>query len=484
MIVPITDSARWLMTAGAIAAAKMHDHGITVDIPYCINAQKQLAEDIRRIEADAWKQETGKAWKKKYGSSASLGDDNQARDVLFNVLKLEPPEGSTTTTGVQSVGKDVLEELDDPFVDEILAYKKREKTSNTFLAGIIREAVDGVVHPFWNVCGSAKEEGENTVKTYRTSGSDPNFQNMPIRDPEMGPIVRNAIRAPKGKCIVEVDFERIEVHSNTWYHKDRNMMKYLADPAKDMHRDSAQQCFMLSDAEYRTCLPRPKEVRNVAKGDFVFAGFYGSYWYKMAPKLWKKMRQLKLQTGDGKVMAEHLLRKGIKELGRPPRGSDGRIGSPKDGTFCRHIQKVEDYFWKTMFPGYDQWRRDWFAEYQKKGYFDTLAGFHHEGVFRRNEVINTPGQGTASACKMRGLINLTTVLEERNMESYPNGEVHDSILGIVPVSEVEEYVALAQWAMVDELRAAWPFICTKIGVDFEVTPPGGTWHEKRPYKAA
>ena len=106
------------MTAGAIVAAKMHDHGITVDIPYCINAQKQLAEDIRRIEADAWKQETGKAWKKKYGSSASLGDDNQARDVLFNVLKLEPPEGSMTTTGVQSVGKDVLEELDDPFVDE------------------------------------------------------------------------------------------------------------------------------------------------------------------------------------------------------------------------------------------------------------------------------------------------------------------------------------------------------------------------------
>ena len=82
------------------------------------------------------------------------------------------------------------------------------------------------------------------------------------------------------------------------------MMRYLADPAKDMHRDSAQQCFMLSDAEYRTCLPRPKEVRNVAKGDFVFAGFYGSYWYKMAPKLWKKMRQLKLQTGDGKYRVE------------------------------------------------------------------------------------------------------------------------------------------------------------------------------------
>jgi hypothetical protein len=84
---------------------------------------------------------------------------------------------------------------------------------------------------------------------------------------------------------------------------------------------------------------------------------------------------------------------------------------------------------------------------------------------------------------MRGLINLTTVLEERGMASYPNGEVHDSILGVVPVSEVEEYVALAQWAMVDELRAAWPWICTAISISADVTPPGGTWHEKKAHKA-
>jgi DNA polymerase I-like protein with 3'-5' exonuclease and polymerase domains len=141
---------------------------------------------------------------------------------------------------------------------------------------------------------------------------------------------------------------------------------------------------------------------------------------------------------------------------------------------------VEEHFWKVMFPGYDQWRRDWFDAYQKKGYFDTLAGFHHEGVFRRNEVINTPGQGTASACKMRGLINLTNILEERGFGAYPNCEIHDSILGIVPKTEVEDYLVLARWAMVDELREAWPFICTPIAVEGEVTPPGGTWYEKAP----
>ena len=480
-MIPITDEARWLMTAGAVAAARFHARGMPVDLPYCIEAQKRLKEDMRRIEADAWLTDEGKVWKTRHGSLASLSDDNQIRDILFNALHLEAPEGSHTKTGRQSVARDTLNELDHPLVDRILEYKKRDKVQNTFLASIIRETVDGKMHPFFHVCGGAKEDGENTVRTYRTSSSDPNFQNMPIRDPEMGPIVRNAIRAPAGWCIVELDYSKIEVHANTWYHKDPTMIQYLVDD-HDMHSDMARECYMLSMDEYKGLKPKPKEARNIAKGLFVFANFYGSYWYGVAPSLWKAMRQTKLVLHDGTPLEVHLSRKGINELGLPKRGEDGRIESPRPGTFCRHIMEVEKRFWGVRFAGYDRWKKEWYADYQKKGYFDTLAGFHHEGVFSRNEVISTPGQGTGSHCKMRSIINVTEMVSKNHMRAYPNAEIHDSILGLAPENEVDDYIANATIEMVDRVKAAWPWIITPIGVEAEVSPPGGTWYEKKPRK--
>ena len=60
-MIPITDNARWLMTTGAIAAARLHARGMPVDLPYCINAQSTLKEEMRRIEADAWKNYSWKA---------------------------------------------------------------------------------------------------------------------------------------------------------------------------------------------------------------------------------------------------------------------------------------------------------------------------------------------------------------------------------------------------------------------------------------
>ena len=461
------------MTAGGVAAARMHAHGMPVDVGYCKRARADLKKRMAETQEKAFTEtEGGRAWAKKYGADASLSNDNQLRYVLFEALGLEPLEGAVTKTGQLQVGKDAIDDLDDPLVDLVLAYGKYEKAANTFLAGILREVVDGVLHPFFHVCGF--EGGTNTVVTYRTSSSDPNFQNMPIRDPEIGKIIRSSFRAPPGWVIVEVDYDSVEVHSNTWYHKDPVMMDYLAT-GHDFHRDFTLECFKLTPEEYAGLKPKPKTLRGVTKNAFTFPEFYGSYWKQVAAGLWKKKKGVTL--ANGMTIEQHLASKGIKGLGTLTKNERGYNDKAPAGSFYKHVQTVEQSLWKR-FAVYNKWREDWYKAYQREGGFTTLTGFRHEGVFRRNEVINTPGQGTASQCKLRGLIGLTQELINRKMEGYPVAEIHDSIVGLCPEGEVDEYLSVCQQEMVDKVKAAWRFIITPISIEADVSPPGGTWYEK------
>ena len=82
---------------------------------------------------------------------------------------------------------------------------------------------------------------------------------------------------------------------------------------------------------------------------------------------------------------------------------DDRDAEPEHGTFQRHIMEVERKFWNERFPVYDQWRKDFCAEYKSRGCFDTHTGFYVEGVFRRAgneesapapaEVVVSPAEG-------------------------------------------------------------------------------------------
>lgn len=476
-----TDEARWLMTAGACAAARMHGRGMPIDIDYCRAAQKELWDKMEVIQEEAWKGEGGKEWRKRYGDEASLSNDNQLRPIVCDVLKLQLPADALTKGGKVSMKADVLEDLDHPLIDQVLEYRKFEKAAGTFLTGLIREEVDGKIHPFFHVCGF--EGGENTVVTYRTSSSDPNFQNQPIRDPVIGKIIRSSFRAPPGWCFVEVDYSGIEVHAAAWYHKDPTMLEFLRT-GHDMHKDFTRDCFILTEEDYANVLPKPKEARNVVKNQFTFAEFYGSYWPSVAAGLWKMMRRRKLLLKGGRTFEAHLACKGITGLGAPKYDARGRMGSPARGTFCKHIQEVEDALWNKYFPKYAQWRKDWVADYRRTGGFSTLTGFRHEGAFRRNEVINTPIQGTACHCKLRGLIGLTDTVCKRKIRGFPNAEIHDSLISLVPEEEVQDYLGICHDEMVTKVKKAWPFIITPISIEADVSPAGGTWYEKAAVKIA
>ena len=222
---------------------------------------------------------------------------------------------------------------------------------------------------------------------------------------------------------------------------------------------------------------RAKNIRYCGKNCFVFPQFYGDWYIDCARELWNNISTLKLHTRDGQSLRDHLRSKGITELGDlDPRES------PRQGTFERHIQKVERKFWNNRFPVYDQWRKDWVADYQDKGWMIGKTGFIYQGMSKRNEIINYPVQGAAFHLLLWSLIRIQKELKKQKMKSLIVGQIHDSLLTDVPDEELDDFLALADNIMVDEMLKAHKWVNVPIEIEAEVTPVDGSWYEKEEMK--
>ena len=266
---------------------------------------------------------------------------------------------------------------------------------------------------------------------------------------------------------MEVDYGALEVRIAACYHKDPTMMDYIRT-GHDLHEDMAVECFLLPQDQVT------KETRFQAKSSFVFAEFYGDYYISVAQALWEAFDRHKLTTSDGVTLKKHLRQHGIHEL-----GDCNPDNAPRPNTFEQHIKDVEDRFWGDRFSIYAGWKRAWWDAYNDAGGFDMLTGFHVEGVYRRNQVINYPVQGAAFHCLLWSLIQLQRKLRRHRMRSVIIGQIHDSIVLDVHCDEFDDVIGWAKMITVDRLRKAWPWIIVPLEVDFEAAPPGGSWYDKK-----
>ena len=321
----------------------------------------------------------------------------------------------------------------------------------------------------------------NEICVHNSSDS-PNFQNIPIRNPEISKLVRRAFVSRDGYQLVEVDYGGAEIHGAAWYHKDPVMLEYLCNPKKDLHRDMAKQCYLLPKNELtkstdKDDAKRIKNIRYCGKNMFVFPQFYGDYYIDCSRALWEAIGVMKLHTKDGRSLYKFLKTNGIKKLGIcDPKQK------PRKGTFEKHIQDVEHDFWNNRFKIYNQWRKEWYWSYQKRGWFNTLTGFHFEGYFKRNEVINYPVQGVAFHCLLWSLIRIQKLLKKYSMRTLIVGQIHDSIISDVYRKELQNYLEICRQVMVVDIKKHWKWIITPIDIEAEVSPLGGNWHEKEKVK--
>ena len=439
-----TKDAYRLIHDGALALSQVEANGMLIDVTYL---DRMIAKTRRRIEQlskELQQDEIAGEWRKVYGLSTNYGSRQQLGDVLFDRLGYESV--AQTESGRQSTDASALESLDVPFVQSFLEIEKLKKLHTTYLKGIRREAVNGILRPSFNL---------HTTKTYRSSSQDPNFQNQPVRDPFAAKLIRRAFIPREGRLFLEIDYSAIEVRIAACYHKDPTMLDYITS-GHDMHKDMAMEVFKLKASQVS------KPIRHTAKNGFVFPEFYGDYHVSIAKGIWDTINRHKMETTEGVLLTEHLKSKGIT-----CRGNCEHNEPPLPNSLEAHLRRVEKNFWDKRFPKYKAWRQHIWDRYQKQGHIRTKTGFVVQGVMLRNEVINFPVQGSAFHCLLWSLIHVQKWLTANKMQTLIVGQIHDSlILDVVP-SELPEVLAMARQIMTVDLRKHWDWIITPLDIEAE-----------------
>lgn len=453
MLKATTADAYDLIHQGTLALSAVEAAGIRIDVDYLHRAIKKATNQIKKLETALQETDVFKAWQKRFGTSTKLGSRSQLGTVFFEVLGYNRSESN------KSNDEKAFIHIDHSFIKDYFTIEKLKKAKQTYLEGILRECVDGYLHAFYNL---------NIARSYRSTSDNPNFQNMPVRNELMSRLIRQCFIARKDHQLVEIDFSGIEVCGAACYNKDPVLIEYICDKTKDMHRDMAAQCFMLPTKQVA------KKTRYAAKNMYVFPEFYGSYYVDCSRNLWEAIDNLQLKTEkDGIPLYDWLRSKGIKKLGKcDPKAR------PVPGTFEHHIQAVEKDFWERRFKVYADWKRRWYNRYLQEGGFNLLTGFRINGVYRRNEVINLPIQGTSFHFLLWCLIQLNRELRKRKMKSVIVGQIHDSIVADVHEDELDDYLVLVKQIMTVDLPHHWKWINVPLSVEAEVSPPGGSWYDK------
>ncbi len=474
---PKVDSGYDLIHNGIIALSKVEANGIRMDVKYMDATIESLTKKISGYNSKVRMSTVGKLWQKRFGLKTNYGSNDQLAAILFTP-KAQGGLGYIsevkTDSGKPSTEEDVLIKLNSKFIHNYLKIGKYEKVLAD-MKGLRRETYGERLHCSYNL---------HTAKTYRSSAQDPNFQNQQAHNKEMAQLIRDSFIASEGCVLVENDFKGAEVLVGACYHKDPVMMEYIQDETKDMHRDMAMQLFKLTPKDWAKLkeMKAEKAIRQSTKSRFVFAEFYGDWFMHCGELLWEEMERMGLKGPNGNTLKEHLAEKGITELGNVTRDESGGFNSPEEGTFLKHVQEVEHDFWNNRFKVYGAWKKKWFAQYEERGWFDTYTGFHIHGYFQRNQVNNSPVQGSAFHCLLWSLIRLQKELRQKKMKTKIVGQIHDSIIADVPIDEIDEYLAIVKRITAIDIRKEYKWLIIPLVIECEISPIGKSWYHKQEVK--
>lgn len=349
----------------------------------------------------------------------NLASTKQLQAILYEKQKL--PVLKKTPGGAPSTNEEVLAELalDYPLPKVILEYRglAKLKTTYTDKLPLMINPVSGRVHTSYHQAVTA---------TGRLSSSDPNLQNIPVRNDE-GRRIRQAFIAPEGYRIVAADYSQIELRIMAHLSQDEGLLKAFA-AGEDIHRATAAEVFGL---------PLDKvthEQRRSAKA-INFGLIYGMSAFGLA-------RQLGIPRGEA--------------------------------------QRYMDLYFER-YPGVLEYMERTRQQAASQGYVSTLDGRRlylpdvssSNGMRRKaaeRAAINAPMQGTAADIIKRAMIEVDAWLQAQEEPLVRMiMQVHDEL-----VFEVHESVLEASNQRIRELMENSMTLAVPLKVDVGV---GANWDE-------
>ena len=437
---------------GSLALSELEIEGFPVDPDHFHKTNKEVAAKISKLQTELMTDKDIIEFEKQEKRQINLKSSKDMRKLLFDIKGIS--NDKKTKGGEDAVDKATLYEFDDPWCKKLLALRKYEKIKSTYVDQFIREiSEDNKIHPFFH---------QHTTRTYRSSSSNPNSQNMPSRDDESKQFVKKGFVVPENEYFVEIDYGSIEVRIAACFTKDPVLIAYINDPSTDMHRDTAIDLYKLDKKLYKNpdYSKTLKMLRYHAKNGFIFPVFYGSYWRSCAKSLWKAANSFSF-TEDYSVL-DYLQEKDIGDY----------------SSFEAHIKHTETQFWKK-FHVFRKWQEESKQFYIDNGYVYSMFGARRRGLLNQNKILNTGIQGTGFQCLLWSLTNIIPELRKHKLQSRVMGQIHDSLLCRVHKDEVGETLQIITSIMEDRIRENCDWMVVPMIVEIESSELGGSWYDKK-----
>ena len=336
------------------------------------------------------------------GTPFNILSPKQVGDILFDRMKIvDKPK--KTKTGQYVTSEDVLESLraEHKIVDLILQYRGLKKLLGTYVDALpqLVNPKTGKIHTSFN---------QTVTATGRLSSSNPNLQNIPVRD-EDGKEVRKAFIPEPGCKFFSADYSQIELRIMAHLSQDENMIEDFK-LGHDIHAATAAKVFH-------------KPINQVTKAE-----------------------RSKAKTANFGIIY------GISAFGLAQRMGVSRTEAK---------ELIENYF-KT-YSGIKNYMDKSIEQARAKGYIETILkrkrylpdiNSHNATVrgFAERNAINAPIQGSAADIIKIAMIAIYHRFRQENIKSTMILQVHDELnFNVVPGEEekVEKIV-------IEEMQKAWP----------------------------
>ncbi|MDY4336460.1 DNA polymerase I [Pectobacterium brasiliense] len=355
--------------------------GVLIDPAILAEHSKELTIRLAGLETQAYELA---------GEEFNLSSTKQLQGILYEKQKL--PILKKTPKGAPSTNEEVLAELalDYPLPKLILEYRGLAKLKSTYT-----DKLPLMINPATKRVHTSYHQA--VTATGRLSSSDPNLQNIPVRNDE-GRRIRQAFIAPKGYSIVAADYSQIELRIMAHLSGDKGLLNAFAN-GLDIHRATASEVFGIALDKVTS------EQRRSAKA-INFGLIYGMSAFGLS-------RQLNIPRSESQKYMN---------------------------LYFERYPGVQDYMERT---------RQQAAEH---GYVSTLDGrrlylpdIHSRNAMARKgaerAAINAPMQGTAADIIKKAMIAIDDWLQKDTPKVKMIMQVHDELVFEIHDSVIEESIS-------------------------------------------
>lgn len=350
------------------------------------------------------------------GKNFNVNSPKQVAEVLYDDLKLISSNNRKKSTSI-----DKLEELFDlhPIVPAIIRYRKIKKIVTTYIEPYEQMLTGNtdIIHTIFN---------QTLTTTGRLSSSEPNLQNIPVREEEGRSLRKIFVTRHKDGYLVSADYSQIELRLLAHYSEDESLINAFHNNI-DIHSLTASEIFDVPIQEVNSTMRRTAKAVN-------FGIIYGISDYGLAQNI-----------GCSRTRAREYISKYFDKYAKIKNYLDSSV-----------LKAKETGYSTTLFN-------------RRRKIIELFSSKYTIRTFGERVAMNTPLQGSASDIIKLAMINVSKALKENKMKSKLILQIHDELIIDATNDEVSTVARLLKENMENVVKLSVP-----LTVDIS---SGKTWYD-------